>query len=177
MRHAATGGDVEGAVGPGAAHRAHSVSDGAHPAMPMARRAGVQHQFAGTLGIGHRPQCPDREPVQCRGRGVFLAGQPLGGLQDRAGAGVAPVVVDDVGGEGVDGDHLGDDVEIAAGVQLDVDVREGLQPGAELAAVRRTPLATARTKAVVAGQQGDDAVGLTELVLAQHDRPIPIQPH
>ena len=42
--------------------------------------------------------------------------------------------------------------------------------------VRRTPLATARTT-VLAGEQGDDPVGLAELVLAQHHRSIPVQPH
>jgi hypothetical protein len=53
--------------------------------------------------------------VQLGHRRAFLTGEAFGGLQHRAGAGVAAVVVDDVGGERVDGLHLGDDVQIAAG--------------------------------------------------------------
>jgi hypothetical protein len=30
---------------------------------------------------------------------------------------------------------------------------------------------------MVAGEQGDDPVGLAELVLTQHHRSIPVQPH
>jgi hypothetical protein len=30
---------------------------------------------------------------------------------------------------------------------------------------------------VLTGEQGDDPVSLAELVLAQHDRPVPVQPH
>ena len=62
-------------------------------------------------------------------------------------------------------------------MKLDVDMGERLQPGAELAAGSAHTLGDRADQAVVAGQQRDDAIGLTELVLAQHNRPIPIQPH
>ena len=176
--HAATSADVEGAVRPGC-RAAGAFGQGGRPAGDRhgPQQIGVEDQLAGAAPVGHRPQRADGEPVQGGSRGVFLPGQPLGGLQDRAGAGVAAVVADDVGGEGIDGDHLGDDVQIAAGVQLDVDVRERFEPGAELAAGTPNPLGDRADQAVVAGQEGDDAVGLTELVLAQHDRPVPVQPH
>ena len=43
--------------------------------------------------------------------------------------------------------------------------------------VRRTPLPTARTRPWLAGQQGDDAVGLAELLGAQHDTLVPVEAH
>ena len=110
-------------------------------------------------------------------RGPLLAGQALGGFQHGARARVAAVVADDIGGERVDGLHLGDDVEIAAGVQLNIDVRERLQPGPELAAGAPHTLGHRADQSMVAGEQGDDPVGLAELVLAQHHRPVPVQPH
>ena len=43
--------------------------------------------------------------------------------------------------------------------------------------VRRTPLPTARTRPVRAGQQRDDAVGLAELLHPEHDALVPVQAH
>ena len=62
-------------------------------------------------------------------------------------------------------------------MKLYINMGERFQPGPELAAGTAHALGDRADKAVVAGQQGDDAVGLAELVLAHHDRPIPIQPH
>ena len=164
--------------GPGAAQRAHSVSAGAHPAIPMARnRYASSTSSRGRVPSATARNAADGQPVQRGRRGAFLTGQPLGGLQHRAPTGVAAVVADDVGGERVDGLHLGDDVEIAAGVQLNVDVRERLQPGPELAAGAAHALGHRADQPVLAGEQGHDPVGLAELVLAQHDRSIPVQPH
>ena len=80
-------------------------------------------------------------------------------------------------GERVDGLHLGDDVEVPAWVQLNVDVRERLQPGTELAAGAPHALGHRTDQPVLAGEQGDDPVGLAELVLTQHHRSVPVQPH
>jgi hypothetical protein len=90
--------------------------------------------------------------VQLGHRGVFLTGQPFGSLQHGARARVTAVVVDDVGGERVDGLHLGDDVQIPAGMQLNVDVRERFQPGPELAAGAPHPLGDGADHAVLAGE-------------------------
>jgi hypothetical protein len=62
-------------------------------------------------------------------------------------------------------------------VQLNVDVRERLQPRPELAAGAPNPLGHRAHQPVVPGEQGDDPVGLAEFVLTQHDRSVPIQPH
>jgi hypothetical protein len=82
--------------------------------------------IAGPAPVGHRPQRAHREPVQGRDRGPLLTGEAFGGFQHRAPAGVPAVVADDVGGERVDGNDLGDDVEIATRVQLRVDVSKRL---------------------------------------------------
>src|SRR5262249_36095376 len=81
------------------------------------------------------------------------------------------------GGERIDGLHLGDDVEIAAGMQLNVDVCEWLQPGTELAASTPNSLGHRADQPVLTREQRDDPVGLAELVLAKHHRPIPVQAH
>ena len=62
-------------------------------------------------------------------------------------------------------------------MQLDIDMGERLQPGPELAAGAAHPLRDRTDQAVVTGEQGDDTVGLAEFVLAQHDSPVPVQPH
>ncbi len=112
--------------------------------------------------------------MQRRGRCPLLAGEAFGGFQHRAPAGVPAVVADDAGGERVDGDDLGDDVEIAAGVQLGVDVSERLQPRAEFAAGAANALGHRTNQPVIAGQQGDDPVGFAELVLTQYNSPVSI---
>ncbi len=176
--HAAARGDVERAVRTrlGAAstldERGRPAGDAHGP-----QQVGVEHQFARPVAVRDRAQGADGEPVQRRHRGTFLTGQPLGGLQHGASARVAAVVADDVAGERVDGLYLGDDVEVPARVQLNVDVRERLQPGPELAAGAAHALGHGTDQTVLAGEQGHDPVGLAELVLAQHHRPISVQPH
>lgn len=142
-----------------------------------AQQVGVQHEFSGAAAVGHCPQCGHGQPMQLGRRRVLLSCQAFSGLQHRTRTGVAAVIADDVGGERVDGLHLGDDVEIAARVQLNVDVRERLQPGPELASGAPHALGHCAHQTVIAGEQCDDPVGLTELVLTQHHRSIPVQPH
>lgn len=117
------------------------------------------------------------EGVQPGGRCALLARQPLGGLEHRAGGGVAAVVGDDIGGEGLHGVHLGDGVEIAPRMQLHIHIRERFEPSAEFGPGPPHPLGDRANQPVLAGQQRDDAVRLAQLVLAQHHRMIPIQPH
>ena len=62
-------------------------------------------------------------------------------------------------------------------MQLNVDVRERLKPGPELAAGAPHPLGHRTHQTVLTGEQRDDPVGLAEFVLAQHDRSVPVQPH
>ena len=176
--HAAPGRDVERPVRSrrGAAgafdQRRRPTRDSHGP-----QQVSVQHEFPGPAAVGHRPQRGHGQPVQRGHRRPLLPGQAFGGLQHRARAGVAAVVADDVGGERIDGLYLGDDVEISAGVQLNVDVRERFQPGPELAAGAPHALGHRAHQPVVAGEQSDDPVGLAELVLTQHHRSIPVQPH
>src|SRR5690349_19066925 len=108
---------------------------------------------------------------------MLLAGDPLRGLEHRARAGVAAVIADDVGGERVDRLHLRDDVEIAAGIELNVDVRERFQARAELAAGAPNPLGHRAHQPVIAREQAHDAIGFPELVLTEHHRSVPVQTH
>jgi hypothetical protein len=62
-------------------------------------------------------------------------------------------------------------------VQLRVDVRERLQSGAEFAAGAANALGHRANQSVITGQESDDPVGFAELVLAQHNSPVSIQPH
>src|SRR6185437_6625047 len=56
-------------------------------------------------------------------------------------------------------------------------MRERFQSRTELAAGTAHTLGHRANQSMVAGEQGDDPVGLAELVLAQHHRTIPVQPH
>src|SRR5690349_21127946 len=56
-------------------------------------------------------------------------------------------------------------------------MRERFQSRTELAAGAAHTLGHRADQSMVAGEQGDDAVGFAELVLAQHHRTIPVQPH
>jgi len=137
----------------------------------------VEYQLARPIVVSHCPQRSDGEPMQRGDRSTLLTSQPLRGLQDGASAGIAAVVTDDVRRERVDGLHLGDDVEVSTRMQLNVDVRKRLQPCPELTARAAHTLGDRTYQTVLASQEGDDPVGLTELVLTQHHCSIPVQPH
>src|SRR3712207_9560289 len=61
---------------------------------------------------------------------------------------------------GADRLRLTDDVEVAPGVELQVDVAERLQPRPELALRAAHALGDRAHLAVLAGEHGDDPVGL-----------------
>src|SRR5699024_4863004 len=73
--------------------------------------------------------------------------------------------------------HPGDPVPTAAVVWLPVDHAERLEPGAELRGCAAYPFGHAAHLTVATGEHGDDAVGLTQLMGAQHDRFVPVQLH
>lgn len=139
-------GYVEGAVGAGGG-AAGAVVEGGCPAREHhgAQQVCVEDEFVGAAAHGDGAQGARGEGVQAGGGRALFTGQALGGFQDRAGGGVAAVVGDDVSGVGLDRVHLGDGVEVAAGMQLDVDVGEGFQAGPEFGPGAAHPLATART--------------------------------
>jgi hypothetical protein len=80
---------------------------------------------------GQRAHGADQQPVLLE-RGLALGlDQPLGGLQHDGARRVERVVLAHRPAVGAEGLDLGDDVEVASGAELDVDVHERLQPGAE----------------------------------------------
>lgn len=73
--------------------------------------------------------------------------------------------------------HLRDDIEVAARIEMDVDVGERFEASTELGPGAAHPLGHRAHEPVVGGQQRDDPIGLAELVLAQHDSLITVEPH
>ena len=110
---------------------------------------------------------------------VRLALEPelVGGLEHRHGMG-EPVEVLPDRPEVVDRLGLIDDVQLAAAlVELELQVGGRLEPGAEAALGLAHALGHRPHLAVVAGEHADDAVGLAELVGAEHDALVPVQAH
>src|SRR3954453_10462620 len=135
----------------------------------------VEHQ-AGRVGLfGQRPQRADDEQEQSQRRLLLLGREPVGGLEHRSPGGVGRIVGRDAGAVGADRLGLAHDVEVAAGVELQVDVAERLEPGAELALGAAHALGYRAHLAVPAGEDGDDPVGLTQLLGAEDDSLVPVQ--
>src|SRR4029453_3364353 len=88
-----------------------------------------------------------------------------------------PVEVVAHGPEVVDRLGLAHDVELAALVDQQVYVARRLEAAAEPALRLAHPLGHRPNLAVPAGEQDDDAVGLTQLVGPQHDPTVVVQAH
>ena len=76
---------------------------------------------------------------------------------------------------GIDRLHLGDDVEVAALVELEVQMGGRLQPGPEPALGLADPLGHGPDLAPTLGQERDDAISLSELDAPEDDPPLAIQ--
>src|SRR5690606_18054439 len=72
---------------------------------------------------------------------------------------------------------LGDHVERAAGVELQVHMGERLQPRPEARGGAAHPLGHGPDLAGALGQDRDDAVGFAELLGAQHDALVTVEAH
>lgn len=176
--HSATRGDVERTMRP---HRSASsaVRQCGSPSGETHRtqQIRVEYQLGRPHVLRKGTQRADGQLMQALRGGVFFAGQTLGGFEDCAAGGVPAVIGNDVPAERVHRVHLSDDVEVASGIEQDVDVRKRLQPCAELGLGAAHPLGHRTDDAVLPGQQRDDAIGLTQLVLAQDDCVVTVWPH
>src|SRR5674476_861739 len=159
-------------------HSAHSASDGAYPAMASAQILDSYLLRARTLvAFTQRTKRSDEEQVVLDGRFTLFADQSVCRLEHRVACRVPRIVAHERFSERVPAHHLGDDVEAPADDELEVDVAERLQPGAELrggapdAPRHRTYLA------VAAREQRDDPVGLAERVRAEDDGLIVVRRH
>jgi hypothetical protein len=127
---------------------------------------------------GREPaQRAHQQQEQLARRLPLLRGEPVRGLEQRAPRRVAGVVDDEVAAERVEGLDLGDDVEAAPGVQLQVDVAERFEPGPEL---RRRPADALRggaDLAVPVGEQRDDPVRLAELLAPEDHSGVAVEAH
>ena len=79
-----------------------------------------------------------------------------------------------VGGERL---HLRHGVEGTSLVELDIDVAERLQSGTDTARRLAHPARDSANPAVRAGEESDDAIGLAQLLGAQHDGLVAVEGH
>jgi len=163
-------GDRERPVRPGRA-AAGAVDEARRPAGDGegAEQERVEDEPGVVPPLGEGPQTAGEEQEKLDGRLALGVGEPLGGLEHRRPRGVPAVVRRDRRAVRADRLDLGDDVERAALVELDVDEHERLDPGAEPG--RRLPdaLRDGPDQPAPPGQERDDPVGLAELLAAQDD--------
>ena len=134
--------------GPGRA-AARAVGDRRRPAgEAMARSRKASSTSDGVaLAVGQRPQRAEGQQVQPQRRLALLGGEPLGGLGDRAGRGVAGVVADDAGAERVDGLAWVTMSRLRGPCSSCTSTwSNGSSRAPNRDRVRRTPFATARTR-------------------------------
>ncbi len=134
-----------------------------------AEQVGIQDEFGGVVAPAQRRQGAHQQVV-LGGSGFAV---DVRELLRRLGHGgrhrVAAIVRGDVSAVGALGHGLRDDVQGAPGNQLEIGHHERFQPGAEPAAGAPDALRHRTHLAVVLGQQGDDPVGLAQLMGAQYD--------
>lgn len=176
--HGSTGRDMERSMwahrcAPRAVGQCGSPSGETH----RAQQVRVEHQLGRPDVLRESTQGTDGQLMQPLRGCMLLARQPFGSFQDRATGGVATVVGHDVSAERVDRVHLGDDVEVASRIEQNVDVRKRFQPRTELGFGAANSLGNGPHDSVLPGQQRDDAIGLTQLVLAQDDCVVTVWPH
>src|SRR5436190_3885335 len=142
-----------------------------------AQQEGVENEAGSVLRIAEGAQPADQEQ-QLAQRGLLLhRGEPLGRLQHGHARGVAGVVTGQRRAVGPDDLRLRDDVQRAARVQHQVDVRERLQPGAEPGLGPAHALGHGADPPAGAAEDGDDPVRLAQLLRPQHDAVIPVELH
>ena len=107
--------------------------------------------------------------VEVRIAGGVGGREALGGFEGGAGGGIALVVLDDARAEVIHRVCLRDGVEVAAGVELHVEVDEKLQARAEARLRAAHTLRHAAHEAVVSCQQHDDAVRFPEIIGADDE--------
>lgn len=123
------------------------------------------------------PQARQEQEVLLGGGLALLRGQALGGLEHRRAGGPARVVGAQHRTVGLERLDLSDGVQGSADVELDVDSTEGLEACAEPAGRTTHTLGDGAHPPVRARQHRDDAIGLAELVDAQHDGFVAVDRH
>ena len=107
--------------------------------------------------------------IKVRIAGGVGGGEALGGFEGGTRGGVAFVILDDARTEVIHGIGLGNGVEVAAGIELDVEVDKKLQARAEARFGAANPLGHPAHEAVVAGQEHDDTIRLAEIIGADDE--------
>ena len=154
---------VEGVV------RARPVALGA---VEQARRpTGMRHRLQ-QEGIQSHGRVRGLELLQGRGDGFVEVGvmggvgkrKALGRFQHRARSRVALIVLNEARAKIVDRIRLGDGGQVLAHIQLNIEVDEELQARPEARLCPAHALGHRAHEAMIAGEQDDDAIGLTKVI-------------
>ena len=108
---------------------------------------------------------------------LFDRGELVRDLGDHAGARVGVIVPSDRAAVGVEGGGLRDDVERAPFIKLEVDHGKRLQPRSEPRFRASDALGHPAHLSMPSREEGDDPVGLAQVVGAQHDGFVAIKLH
>ena len=142
-----------------------------------AHEVGIEHQPGVVLGRHQGAQPTDEQEVLLHGGLALLGSHPLRGLEHRLPGRVAAVVVHEGGAEGGDGLDLGDPVEGATLVELHVDVPEGLEACPDPRGGAAYALGHRADPTVLPREDGDDPVGLAQLLGTQDDTLVAVETH
>ena len=119
----------------------------------------------------------DKQDVLLEGGLMFLRRESLRGFEHRRAGCPSGVVPREFGTVRLESLHLRNGVETAALVELDIDMAERLQAGTDSTGGLTHPPRYASNPTMLAGEQGDDAVGFAQLLGAKDDGFIPVRGH
>ncbi len=157
---------------------AGAVAEGGRPAGDGegAQEVGVEDESGIVFAPRERREPPGEQRELLTRRLLGLA-HALGGLEHRDGVRPRAVVAGDVAAVGGEHLDLGHRVERTPFVELGVDDHPRLEARPEAALRPSDPLRRRPDQPAIAGEERDDAVGLTELLGAQHDRGVSVEGH
>ena len=127
--------------------------------------------------MSERFERSDQQEVLLQSRFVLVRDKTFGSFQDRRCHGPALVIQRQGIAVILDADRLGHGFKGATGVELKVDMGCGLKASAPPGFGTAHALGHSFNSPMFAGEEGDDAVSLTQLLGAQNDRLIAVDRH
>ena len=164
--------------GPSAPQRAHWPKDGDQPATASDRQqVGVEDELAVVVLADQGTQSGHEQGELLDRRLALLGREPLGRLEHRRARRPTGVVAGELSAVSGDRLDLGHRVQGSSLVQLDVDVAERLEPGTDATGRLAHPSGHPANATVRSGEEGDDAIGLAQLLGTQHDGLVAVEGH
>ena len=137
----------------------------------------VEDEIGVVVGCDEGPQPRDEQHVLGQRGLPLLRCEALSGLEHRGPGCVAGIVDRELRPVGLDRLHLAHRVQGPSLVQLDVDMGEGLEARTDAARGLADPARDTSHAPMLTGEEGDDAIRLTELLGAQHYRLVAVHRH